>query len=76
LQALPLRVEALPIGKICTAVQVAYVALVLLFLALRRDAPRMLDVAAVVAAAFTVASWLAYAALWLKALAVRYRRTI
>jgi len=76
LLALPLRVEALPIGKICTAVQVAYVALVLLFLALRRDAPRMLDVAAVVAAAFTVASWLAYAALWLKALAVRYRRTI
>jgi hypothetical protein len=52
------------------------VALVLLFLALRRDAPRMLEVAALVAAAVTVASWLAYAILWLKALAVRYRRAI
>jgi phosphatidylglycerophosphate synthase len=71
-----LRVEPLPIGKICTAVQVGYVALVLLFLALRVGAPRTVEAAAFVAATFTIASWLAYAVLWLKALAVRYRRAI
>ncbi|HEX3652804.1 MAG TPA: CDP-alcohol phosphatidyltransferase family protein [Rhizomicrobium sp.] len=73
LLALPLRIEPLPIGKFCTAVQVAYVALVLLFLALRIEAPRTLEAAAIVAAAFTIASWLAYAILWLKAFAARYR---
>jgi len=70
---LPLRVQPLPIGKLCTAIQVAYVALVLLFLALGIQAPRTLEVAAVIAAAFTIASWLAYGALWLKAVAARYR---
>jgi cardiolipin synthase len=76
LLTLPLRIEPLPIGKFCTAVQVAYVALVLLFLALRIEAPRALEAAAVVAAAFTIASWLAYAVLWLKALAARYRQAV
>lgn len=70
---MPLRVEPLPIGKLCTAVQVAYVALVLLLLALRIEAPGILRVAAYVAAGFTIASWLAYGGLWLKALAARYR---
>jgi cardiolipin synthase (CMP-forming) len=74
--ALPLRVEPLVIGKVCTAVQVAYVALVLLFLAFHWNGGRALEAAAFVTAAFTIASWLAYAALWLKAVAARYRRTI
>jgi phosphatidylglycerophosphate synthase len=68
-----LRVEPLAIGKVCTAIQVAYVALVLLFLALRVEEPRVIGAAALVVAAFTVASWLAYTGLWLKALAARYR---
>jgi cardiolipin synthase len=74
--ALPLRVEPLAIGKVCTAVQVAYVALVLLLLAFRWNAGRAVEAAALVAAAFTTVSWLAYAALWLKALVVRYRRAV
>ncbi len=76
LLALPLRIQPLPIGKFCTAVQVAYVALVLLFLALRIEAPRTLEAAAMVAAAFTITSWLAYSVLWLKALAARYRQAV
>jgi cardiolipin synthase len=76
LLALPLRIEPRPIGKVCTAVQVAYVALVLLYLALRIQAPGTLQIAALVAGAFTIASWLAYAFLWLKALAARYRGAI
>lgn len=70
---LPLRVEPLPIGKLCTAVQVGYVGLVLLFLAFHVSRPEILQGAAYVAAAFTIASWLAYGGLWLKALAARYR---
>lgn len=72
LLVLPLRVEPLPIGKLCTAVQVSYVALVLLLLALHRDVPKALEMAALVTAGFTIASWLAYGILWLKALAARY----
>lgn len=73
MMGLPLRVEPLPIGKLCTAVQVIYVALVLLFLALHLDRPDILQMAAYVTAGFTIASWLAYTGLWLKALAARYR---
>lgn len=73
LLTLPLRVEPLPIGKICTAIQVTYVALVLLLLAFHVDAPKALEMAAFVAAGFTIASWLAYTVLWLKAFAARYR---
>jgi cardiolipin synthase len=69
---LPLRVEPLPIGKLCTAVQVLYVALVLLLLSLHMNEPRMLAIAAMLVAAFTLASWLAYGVLWLKAFAARY----
>lgn len=72
LLGLPLRVEPLAIGKLCTAIQVAYVALVLLLLALHIEAPRTLASAGYVTAAFTVASWLAYGVLWLKAFAARY----
>ncbi|MBV9571744.1 MAG: CDP-alcohol phosphatidyltransferase family protein [Alphaproteobacteria bacterium] len=73
LLALPLRIEPLAIGKFCTAVQVAYVAFVLLLLALRREAPVTLEGAAFVVAGFTVASWLAYTWLWLKAFQARQR---
>jgi cardiolipin synthase len=73
---LPLRVEPLVIGKICTAVQVIYVALVLLFLAFHWNGARPLEVAAFIAAAITIASWLAYAAVWLKALAMRYGKAV
>lgn len=74
LMALPLRVVPLPIGKVCTAVQVGYVALILVFLAFRIEAPLVARSAALVTAAFTVASGMAYAGLWLKALGIRYRR--
>ena len=73
MMGLPLKVEPLPIGKLCTAIQVAYVALVLLFLMLRIDRPEIVQAAAYVAAGFTIASWLAYTGLWLKAFAARYR---
>lgn len=73
LLGLPLRVEPLPIGKVCTAVQVVYVALILLLLALGRAEPKLAEAAALVAAAFTIASWLAYGGLWLKAFSARYR---
>jgi cardiolipin synthase len=72
LLGLPLRVVPLPIGKVCTAVQVCYVALLLLLLALRIDAPKIVNVAGLVTAAFTLASAIAYAGLWLKAFARRY----
>ncbi|HEY1961425.1 MAG TPA: CDP-alcohol phosphatidyltransferase family protein [Rhizomicrobium sp.] len=72
LLSLPLRVEPLLIGKVCTAVQVCYVALLLLVLALRVDAPSTIMAAGLVTAAFTLASALAYAGLWLKAFARRY----
>jgi len=72
LLGLPLRVEPLPIGKVCTAVQVCYVALLLLLLALRIDAPNTVKAAGLVTAAFTLASAFAYAGLWLKAYARRY----
>lgn len=71
---LPLRVVPLPIGKACTAVQVGYVALILVLLAFRIDAPMVARSAALVTAAFTVASGVAYAGLWFKALGTRYRR--
>ncbi|HXL99842.1 MAG TPA: CDP-alcohol phosphatidyltransferase family protein [Rhizomicrobium sp.] len=71
--ALPLRVVPLPIGKISTAVQVAYIALVLVVLAFDLDWPQISAFAAVVTGAFTIASWLAYGQVWLKA-AARGRR--
>jgi hypothetical protein len=43
-------------------------------LALRLDAPKTMEAAALVTAGVTIASWLAYGGLWLKAYAARYRR--
>jgi cardiolipin synthase len=71
---LPMRVEPLFIGKACTLVQVAYVAMTLLFLSfgiLRPDEARF---AAYIAALFTTVSWLGYGIVLVKALMARYRR--
>jgi cardiolipin synthase len=70
---LPLRVAPLPIGKLSTAAQVGYIALILVILAFDLDWPQISAFAGVVAGAFTIASWLAYAQLWLRA-AARGRR--
>ena len=71
--ALPLAIEPLLIGKASTVVQVAYVGLVLLLLAFGVDQPGLLMAGTVVTAAVTVASWLGYAQLWLRALALGRR---
>jgi cardiolipin synthase len=73
---LPLRIAPLPIGKACTAVQVGYVTLTLLLLAAGIEAPQLSLLAAIATAGVTVASWLSYGALWLKAVAMRYRRAV
>jgi cardiolipin synthase len=70
---LPLRVAPLPIGKLCTAAQVGYIALVLVILAFDLDWPEIAAFAGVAAGAITIASWLAYAQLWFRA-AARGRR--
>jgi cardiolipin synthase len=71
--SLPLEVAPLNIGKASTVVQVGYVALVLLLLALSFDRPDVVLVGAIAAGAVTVASWLAYAQLWFRAFALGRR---
>jgi cardiolipin synthase len=71
---LPLKVEPLLIGKWSTATQVVYVGFSLLLLALDLHWANFARIAAYVTAAVTVASWLAYGGVLLKAFAVRYRR--
>jgi cardiolipin synthase len=73
LMELPLRVAPLAIGKISTAVQVGYVALILFVLAFDLDWQQITAFAAVLAGAFTIASWMAYGQIWLRA-ATRGRR--
>jgi cardiolipin synthase (CMP-forming) len=73
LLSLPLKVEPLYIGKVSTVVQVAFVGLVLLLLALDADQPGLVLAAAVTTAAVTLASWLAYGQLWFRALAIGRR---
>jgi cardiolipin synthase (CMP-forming) len=72
--ALPLKIEPSVAGKITTAVQVAYVGLVLLVLAFRIDVPMATQIAEWTVAVVTLASWLDYTQLWLRALALRHRR--
>jgi cardiolipin synthase len=72
---LPLRVAPLPLGKISTALQIGYIALMLLLLTIGVDAPRFAAGVALVTGAVTLASGLNYAALWLRALAARVGRT-
>ena len=69
--ALPLEIAPLFIGKASTAVQVAYVALVLALLAFGIGAPGVLNAAAIAVATFTIASWLGYGQLLIRAIAVR-----
>jgi len=66
---LPLRVAPLPIGKFSTAVQVGYVALILFILAFDLDWQTVSAAAGVITGAATLASWIAYAQLWLRAAA-------
>jgi cardiolipin synthase len=71
---LPLRVVPLPIGKVSTAVQVIYVAFMLVLLAAGLDWPRMGATAAFVTGGFTILSGLAYAQVWIKAAMVKASR--
>jgi cardiolipin synthase len=66
---LPLRIAPLQLGKISTALQIAYIAATLLLLVLGIDLPALGNALAVLVAGFTLASGLNYATLWLKALA-------
>lgn len=65
---LPVKQEALPIAKLSTLAQVAYVGLILLLLAFDRTAPALEEVGAWTVAALTVLSAIAYAQLFLRAL--------
>lgn len=71
---LPLKLAPLPLGKITTALQICYIAMLLLLLFMGREAPQIANAAATVTAAVTLASGLNYAALWLRALAARASR--
>jgi cardiolipin synthase (CMP-forming) len=73
LLSLPLNIEPLNIGKASTVIQVCFVGLALLLLALGVDQPNLVLAGAVATAAVTVASWLAYAQLWFRALALGRR---
>ena len=66
---LPVRVAPIAAGKFSTFVQVSYVGLMLLFLALDTHWPMLASMVAVACGMATVFSWLAYAQIWLKALA-------
>jgi cardiolipin synthase len=72
--ALPLRVAPIAAGKFSTFVQVSYIGLMLLFLALGAHWPMLATAAAVACGAATAYSWLAYGQLWLKALAQKRRK--
>jgi cardiolipin synthase len=70
----PLRVQPQLLGKISTAIQVGYVGLMLLMLAFEIGWPMLSYVAAVVTAVFTLASWLSYGQVFLRAVAIRHSR--
>ena len=67
--SLPLKVEALVVGKASTVVQVGYIGLVLLLHSFNLVMPQLATVAAIITAGFAVLSALAYAQLFLRALA-------
>lgn len=73
LLSLPLHVEPLNIGKASTVIQVGFVGLVLLRLALGSDQPNLVLAGVIATAAVTLASWFAYAQLWFRALALARR---
>ena len=66
--ALSVRIEPLPIGKICTIVQVGFIALILAFATFAIDAPSSVEALSVLTAAATIISGLFYGQLLLRAL--------
>ncbi|HSM94511.1 MAG TPA: CDP-alcohol phosphatidyltransferase family protein [Rhizomicrobium sp.] len=74
LWALPLRATPSLLGKCSTAVQVIYVGLMLLLLTFDIKARILTNFAEIAVAAFTLASGLGYAQMWLRA-ATHARRT-
>lgn len=71
--SLPVKMEPLAIGKASTVVQIGFVALLLLLLAVNLDMPQLTLFAAATVAVFTLLSWLAYGQLLLKAFALGRR---
>ncbi len=71
--ALPLKIEPLYIGKVSTVIQVGYIGLVLLLLALDANQPGLVMAGTIIAASVTAASWLVYGQLLVRALAVGRR---
>jgi cardiolipin synthase (CMP-forming) len=69
----PLQIAPLIVGKASTVVQVAYVAFLLLLLALNTTMPNTELAGGVTVAVFTVWSFLAYAHVWLQAVAAGCR---
>lgn len=65
----PLQIAPLLVGKASTVVQVVYIALVLLLLALDVSLPRVIFAGVIAVAALTLASFFAYAYVWLQAVA-------
>ncbi|MDE2110325.1 MAG: CDP-alcohol phosphatidyltransferase family protein [Alphaproteobacteria bacterium] len=69
----PLQIAPLLVGKASTVVQVAYIALVLILLALNMNLPRIVFTGVVMVAALTLLSFFAYAHVWLQAVAAGRR---
>jgi hypothetical protein len=59
--------QPLAIGKVSTAVQVCYIALLLFVGAFGLEMPNVTQGAAFVTGAITISSWVAYLLVWLKA---------
>ena len=71
--ALSVPMSPLPIGKACTAVQVTYVALMLVHLAFGIEAPALLGAGTILVAIVTAVSWIAYGQVLVRAFALRRR---
>jgi cardiolipin synthase (CMP-forming) len=71
--SLPLTIAPLPVGKLSTVVQVAYVGFVLVSLSFKLDLTWLNRAAEILVAVVTFASWLAYGQLLLKTLALGRR---
>ena len=69
----PLRIEPLMVGKLSTVVQVLYVAMMLLLLSLNMVQPVLELAGRAAVATLALASFFAYAYVWLQAVAARSR---
>ncbi len=74
LLVLPLKIAPSLLGKASTAIQVCYIGILLIMLSFHIEAPKVLAGAAFAVGVMTLASWLSYAQMWLKALAAGKRR--